>query len=307
MRRSSGDPIADRRYAYGAAAAAEGDWRTAADVLDQTVEIAPLWAPAWVALGEARERLGEAIAASEAYRAALRLDPEDSLGAGPRLARLSALSPAALPSAYIRDLFDDYAPRYARHLTEGLAYRGPAAIVEALDKVAPGRTFALAYDLGCGDGMMGAALRTRVGALVGADLSPAMITKAKQGGLYDELEAREICAFLEGREAAVDLIVAADVLPYCGDLARLFRAAADRLAPRGVFVVTAESCDGDGYRLNDTLRFAHSGAYLARCGRENGLALERLSAEALRREKGHAAPGWVAAYAPASREGRPPR
>ncbi len=54
------DPLAERRYDYAQAAAAEGDWRTAAEVLEQALERAPGWAPAWFALGEAREKLGEA-------------------------------------------------------------------------------------------------------------------------------------------------------------------------------------------------------------------------------------------------------
>ena len=51
------DPIAERRYAYAKAAALEGDWSAALDVLNQTLERAPEWAAAWFALGEAKEKL----------------------------------------------------------------------------------------------------------------------------------------------------------------------------------------------------------------------------------------------------------
>ena len=53
----SDNPIAERRYAYARAAARDGDWRTAAEVLEQTLEIAPRWAAAWFALGEALRHL----------------------------------------------------------------------------------------------------------------------------------------------------------------------------------------------------------------------------------------------------------
>jgi len=275
-------------------AAGDGDWRAAAEVLEQALEVAPRWAPAWLALGEAREKLAETVRAARAYRAALLLDPDDALGAGPRLARLNAASPPALPRSYVRALFDDYAPRYQRHLTEGLAYRGPELIAEALDGASPGRRFSLALDLGCGDGMMAARIRPRVERLAGVDLSSAMIAKARQRGTYDELHAEDICVFLEARPAAsADLVAAADALPYFGDLTRLFGAVACALAPGGLFAFTAEASDSDAYRLHETLRFAHSAAYLEACAAQAGLARLTLLPASSRREKGRDAPGWV--------------
>jgi predicted TPR repeat methyltransferase len=297
MYRSSGDPIADRRYAYAESAAREGDWRAAAEVLEQALERAPQWAPAWLALGEAREMLAETESAVAAYRATLAVDPEDRLGAAPRLARLGAVSPTALPPAYVCELFDDYAPRYEKHLTERLAYRGPTLIVQALDDVAPCRRFAGAFDLGCGDGLMGAALRSRVETLIGVDLSPAMVTKARHRGVYDEAGTGEICAFLESRAAAsADLIVAADALPYFGDLNRLFLTVAHALAKSGLFVFTAEAFEGEGYRLGATLRFAHSRSYLSNGAAEAGFDVRLLQPAAARQEKGRDAPGWVGLF-----------
>ena len=51
--RSSGDLLADRRYAYAKAAFDEGDWTVAADLARQALELAPNYAPAWFLLGEA--------------------------------------------------------------------------------------------------------------------------------------------------------------------------------------------------------------------------------------------------------------
>jgi predicted TPR repeat methyltransferase len=294
MRRSSGDPIVDRRYLYAKGLGGDGDWRAAAELLEQALEMAPRWAPAWLALGEARERLAERDAAGQAYRSALAFDPEDTLGAAPRLARLGLNTLAALPQSYVRALFDDYAPRYARHLRQGLRYRGPELILEALERCAPGRRPALAFDLGCGDGMMGVALRPRVAELIGVDLSPAMVAEARQRGLYDELECEEICAFLERRQAqSAELIVAADALPYFGDLSALFSAIGRALRPRGIFAFTAESCDGGGFSLGETLRFSHSRGYLLQCAGEARLDERLIEPAAARREKGLDAPGWV--------------
>jgi predicted TPR repeat methyltransferase len=294
MNRSSGDSIVDRRYAYAAAAAAEGDWRAAADVLEQAMERAPHWASGWLALGEARENLAEKEAAAAAYRKALALDPADALGAAPRLARLDALTLATLPPAYVRALFDGYAPRFEKHLTQDLAYRGPALMLAALDNVAPGQRFACALDLGCGAGLMGASLRARVDALIGVDLAPAMVAKTRERNIYDELAVGELGAFLAERRAGdADLIVAADVLPYLGDLAPLFHTAARALSAGGLFAFTAEACEGESYRLGAGLRFAHSRDYLEQCAIVAGLNVRLLESGAARRENGRDAPGWI--------------
>jgi predicted TPR repeat methyltransferase len=162
------DPIAERRYDYAGAAAKDGDWATAAEVLEQALQLAPDWAPAWFALGEAREKLGDQTRAIAAFSATLAADPGDAQGARGRLAllgegsRLRALSPA-----YVARLFDDYAARFGAHLTDGLGYRGPELIVAALDRL-EARRFSRCIDLGCGTGLAGVALRGRVDTLIGA-------------------------------------------------------------------------------------------------------------------------------------------
>jgi predicted TPR repeat methyltransferase len=298
MGSTSGDPILDRRYLYAQGAAADGDWRVAAELLEQVLEVAPDWAPAWLALGQAREKLLERDGAGEAYRTVLRLDPDDALGAGPRLARLGLQPAASLPQSYVRALFDDYAPRYARHLRAALGYRGPELIAEALERSAPGRRFGLALDLGCGDGLMGVALRSFVDTLVGVDLSAEMLGLAHERGVYDKLEREEICAFLErGWARCADLIVAADALPYFGDLRALFAAIHRALRSSGIFVFTAEFLDGEGYQIGTSLRFAHSGAYLRECAADAGLVIAQLKPAAARRERGLDAKGWVGVFA----------
>ncbi|HEY1888282.1 MAG TPA: tetratricopeptide repeat protein, partial [Roseiarcus sp.] len=71
---AAGDLIAERRFAYAKAAAGDGDWSTAAELFEQALERAPNWAAAWFALGEAREKLGDLDAASQAFRKSLVAD-----------------------------------------------------------------------------------------------------------------------------------------------------------------------------------------------------------------------------------------
>jgi predicted TPR repeat methyltransferase len=292
---ASGDPLAERRFAYARAAADEGDFRTAAEVLEQALERAPGWAAAWFALGEARQRLGEIDAAAAAFRSTLRADPPDSQGAAARLGLIGrGEAPPSLPAAYVARLFDQYAPRFEAHLTGALGYRAPALIAEALSAVAPGRRFASALDIGCGDGLMGEALRDRVGHLTGVDLSPAMIAKARERGVYDALVVGDATAFLARQPpAAFDLVVAADSLVYVGDLAPLFAAVADALAADGLVVFSVETSEDEGFGLAASMRFAHSRAYVEATAHGAALSPLLIRPESTRREAGRNAPGLI--------------
>jgi predicted TPR repeat methyltransferase len=287
-------PIAERRYAYAQAAARERDWQAAAEVLEQTLEIDPRWAAAWFALGEARERLSDLDAARHAFGETLRLDAADRQGASLRLAALDGRRPDSLPPAYVARLFDDYAPRFASHLTVELAYRGPEVLSEALTAAAPGRRFRRALDLGCGSGLAGAVLRTRTDVLVGVDLSPGMIEEARRSGLYDALEVGDVVTFLnEQAIGGADLVAAADVFVYLGDLAPALGAAARTLAADGLLAFTVEAESGERFSLGPGLRFRHSRTYLASALAAAGLGTLTLEAASSRREAGAEVEGFV--------------
>ena len=85
---SSGDLIADSRYEYAAASAADGDFSAAADLFEQALERAPDWPAALFGLGQAREGQGRPETAADAYRRTLAADPDDVLCAAAPLARL---------------------------------------------------------------------------------------------------------------------------------------------------------------------------------------------------------------------------
>ena len=204
---------------------------------------------------------------------------------------------ARLPQAYVARLFDDYAPRFDAHLTENLGYRAPALIADALDATAPGRRFAQALDLGCGTGLMGEALRSRVDHLTGVDLSPAMIAKARERGVYDGLVVGDAAALLTCEPPGVfDLIVAADLLVYIGDLKPLFAAVATALAADGLFAFSVELFEGDGFKLEPTMRFAHARPYVETTAREAGLRPVLVQSASTRREAGAEVPGLICVF-----------
>jgi predicted TPR repeat methyltransferase len=295
---SSGDPRADRRFLYAEDCAAEGDHATAAELLQQCLELAPDWAPAWFALGAARELLRQEVPAIAAYRRALALDREDVLGASLALARLGAAqTPSAAAPAYVARLFDQYAPRFDAHLVDRLGYRAPnllrQAVADVCARVNRPLHFARALDLGCGTGLAGAAFRDCVDHLEGVDLSAGMIAEARTKDIYDALYVADAADHLRASsDGALDLILAADVLVYMGDLAPLFTEIARVLAHDGVFAFTAESRDGEGYAIGPGTRYAHSYTYIEQATATAGLKIAVLNQCSTRDNKGHATAGW---------------
>ena len=298
---SSGDLIADRRYKWALDQAARGDFSGAAEILAQTVDLAPRFATAWFALGAVRDRLGDRDGAVAAFVHARDADPEDYHGARLQLARLGAgAATPAMTETYVRRLFDQYAARYDAALTEHLNYRGPAILTSAIEAAmrAMGRAvhFAAMLDLGCGTGLAGAAFRLFVDRLVGVDLSPAMIAKAEAKGLYDRLVCAGLADFL-GEEAAhgakYDLVIAADVFVYVNDLAPVIAACARVLAPEGLLAFTVETHSDDGIKLLPTLRFAHGEVTLHAAMKQAGLTPLKIGEATVRIEKGEPVGGLV--------------
>jgi predicted TPR repeat methyltransferase len=298
---SSGDLIADRRFAIAQELLARDDPAGAADLLVQAIEAAPRFVSAWFALGELREKADAPDEAIAAFQQVCALDAEDRLGAGLHLVRLGALAPGDMPSAYVRTLFDQYAPRFDKALTEGLGYRGPAVLCEAIAAActAAGRPlrFDAALDLGCGTGLAGAALRPLVKELTGVDLSGRMVAQAREKKLYDRLETDDLTQFLhaEARERRrYALIVAADVFAYLSWLPLVITAAANVLAPGGLIAFTVETHPGDDVILGEKLRYAHGAAHVRMAVAGAGLTLLAFTEASTRSEAGVRVPGLVA-------------
>jgi predicted TPR repeat methyltransferase len=307
---SSGDLIADRRYAWAQDLESKGDLTAAAELLEQALELTPGYASAWFALGELREKLGDTEGAALAYRKARDADPDDRHGALLNLIRLKAAEASAIPRAYVRTLFDHYAPEFDRSLIEGLNYSAPqlllAATQAAMRQAGRDPHFAAVLDLGCGTGLAGAAFRETAETLAGVDLSPRMVEQARQKNVYDRLEVGDVLEFLAAETDAgrtYDLILAADVFAYFPDLGPLAAAVSAVLAPRGVFAFSVETPAGEGVELGAGLRFAHGEAHVRAAVERAGLKLLGLDSASTRTEKGKPVPGLIVV---AAAEGLPP-
>jgi predicted TPR repeat methyltransferase len=224
---------------------------------------------------------------------AAELDTRDELGAALQLARLGARpAPPAAAAAYVQTLFDQYAAHFEQHLVGMLAYRAPALLFDAVWAIRP-EPFSSVLDLGCGTGLCGVAFRAKARRLCGVDLSPGMIEEARAKGIYDRLDVASLEAFLaEEPPASADLLLAADVLVYIGDLEPIFSAAARVLSAKGLFAFTVQSGD-DGFKLGPDLRFAHAPAYIAKITAKSGLRIIKMDSAVTRQDGGHDVEGLV--------------
>jgi len=289
---TSGDMLADRRYALARDYAADGDLAAAADLYAQATELAPGFASAWFALGEAREALGDRVGARAAFEKAKDSDPQDRHGAALHLARLTGADPPTEAlHAYVRTLFDQYAPRFDRALTD-LSYAAPALLRDAVTR--HGTRFGAMLDLGCGTGLAGAAFRPHVDWLSGVDLSPKMVEEARRKGLYDKLAVGDIAQYLSEQDAgAFHLVVAADVFAYVGDVVAICAAAAGVLADGGLLAFTVETHDGEGAVVGPKMRYAHSESFIHNAIADADLSLVELTRASSRTENRVPVPGLL--------------
>jgi predicted TPR repeat methyltransferase len=296
---SSGDLIADRRASYADMLFETGDYVAAADLMRQALEITPDWTAGLFRLGEMHEAAGQSEAAAKAWRKLLQLDTDDRFGAGLKLAAAGhAAVPETPPTAYVETLFDAYAPTFEAALLNKLEYRVPKLLANAVKTAAPKRHFRSVLDLGCGTGLMGPYFRPDADELGGMDLSEAMLQKAAEKQVYDTLTKGDVNE-LDAPDQSIDLVIAADVFVYVGDLHRAFTNVARALAPDGLFAFSVENhLSDDELILQPSLRYTHSESYVRRLLAENSMTLLSLRRETIRLDRGEPLQGLIVVARP---------
>jgi predicted TPR repeat methyltransferase len=272
----------------GQVLAAQGRAAEALAPLRQAVVQAPADAAAHLALAHACREAGameEAVA--EARLAAA--EPALAAQAGFLLAALGAAeAPDRAPAAYVRELFDQYAPRFDQAL-EKLGYRTPALLAEMLAEAGVPRAQAV-LDLGCGTGLSGVALAPFAKRLVGVDLSPRMLAAARARGIYHTLHEADLLDVLPRHPRGFGIIAAADVLNYLGDLSAVLPAMAAALAPGGIIAFSLERGEdapgAPAASLGPGLRYRHSPAALRAMAAKSGLGVLAEQSVVLRQEQG---------------------
>ncbi len=269
----------------GQVMAAMGDAAGALPVLERATAIAPAAAEAWLALAHARREAGDAPGARVAARRAVA--PPVAEQAEFLLAALGeGEAPGRAPAAYVKSLFDQFAQRFDGELS-ALGYATPAALAEliAAAGVAPARALDV-LDLGCGTGLSGVALAPFARRMVGVDLSPGMLAQAARRGIYAAVEEADLLEWLPAHPGAFDLVVAADVLNYLGDLGPALAGIAGALRAGGWGAFSIETGDVAPFALGEGMRYRHAPAHVATLLGDVGLRVAATRAMVLRHEKG---------------------
>ena len=311
-----------------------GNWQRAAEVFQIVIDLKPDHLMAWRGLATALDRLGKPEQARSLLREASRHETADLIAAFSEIPTITDPSPAPnasdqsstavralerrltpppeaaslhlslaawkhivpptqIPRGKVVDLFDKYADGFDEHLRSNLGYRAPELIVETIAATKPQKPLDI-LDLGCGTGLCGQLLRPLAQSLVGVDLAPAMIEKSRSRGVYDYLENLDLVEFLCKTDRQFDLLVAADVLIYVGDLLPAFQVAPRVLRPGGGLIFSVEAAGGDRFQLQPTHRFAHSRPYLERVASICGFKLELCNSIIIREEAGKPVQGFLA-------------
>jgi len=319
LQATTADPsLAEAWACLGLANEAQGQWQAAANALEKSLALAPRQVRLWLSLSDVSLRLDNVERALEAVDRAVQEDPGSApawsdrgslmrelhrfaeadrcferalaLGGDPELngyylaAVRAGDAVTAPPRRYVEALFDDYAADFQSHVVERLGYRGFEVLLQPL--LDTGKRYGHVLDLGCGTGLCGPLIAPRADAVDGVDVSGAMLEQARRLGVYRELIHADLGEFLAATALRPDLILAADVFIYVGDLAAVLRSARRILQPGGCLAFTVELAkEGRDIQLLPSLRFAHSEAYVRRLADEAGFTGVRMVEAPIRHDQ----------------------
>lgn len=282
--------IAEAALAYGAVLLSAERPAEAIAALQRALRLEPDNSEARFLLGAAWLEAGEAEQARAAFAALPQDDPDVAL----MLAEADAMQARPRSDAgYVRHLFDQFSADYDQRMLGTLAYQAPQALREMAGLVLPGMTGLAVLDLGCGTGLSGAAFKDRAAHMTGLDLSPSMIEKAAERGVYDNLLIGDIESGLG--DGIYDLVLAADTLVYIGDLETVFAAVFIALKEEGYFLFTTEAKDGEGFELGPKRRWRHSESYIREIAARHGFEIMGFMACTPRHEAHEPVPGFAVA------------
>ncbi len=237
-------------------------------------------------LAQAYRYANDLPAAAACYRAILATDPADKVAA-----HLLAAAEGDVSQDFAKDFakasFEALAEGFDHRLVDQLKYRAPGVLAQVLWEIRADKDgFAAVLDLGCGTGLIGAALGLHfaIRKLVGVDLSPNMLREAEKRGLYGELICDDVVSAMYKRDDRFDLIMAADVLVYVGALEKTFEQASRVLNAGGMFVFTVEASATADLELESTGHYRHGKAYIARLAEAQGFEIARLTEDVIRTE-----------------------
>jgi SAM-dependent methyltransferase len=170
------------------------------------------------------------------------------------------------PDAELRAQYAGLAPTYDDNpLHQSFSERMAALIT----KVSGTASHKRMLDVGCGTGLLGTHIKAA--RLVGIELSPDMLARARARGVYDELVEGDLVEAMAARQDTFDVVVSSCALYHLADLAPFFRESARLLVPGGYMFFSVDPAPDDmEIGVTEPGEYAHSRAYLRRLAAETG-------------------------------------
>ena len=201
--------------------------------------------------------------------------------------------PTCVPEVYVAQTFDAYTDTFDDHLLGVLKYSAHIAVADAAKRFAYGQDLDV-LDLGCGTGLVGLEMAEIARRLCGIDISAKMVERARARDVYTSLVCTSITSYLEETTERYDVIVAADVLNYIGELGQLFPLTRSVLRDWGLVVFSIEHTDDQAtFRLQPNRRYAHGLHYVQRMAASAGFESVLVESVALRIEHNESVAGEI--------------
>lgn len=278
------DPaLAQSWYNLGIVLGKEGDLAGGIRMLREALAREPGYLRAYEPLATMLYQSGEQEAAAAIYRQWLEQDPGSPQARHLAAAATRESAPVRASDEYLRAHFDSAAGSFDTNLQQ-LLYRAPGLVAEALARLVRSPLPTL-LDAGCGTGLCAPLLRPLCRTLIGVDLSPGMLARARERGGYDQLIEAELTAFLRAQPGTLAGIVCVDTLVYFGPLEEPLGAAAAALTAGGLLVFTLEAGRGADHQIQIHGRYTHDETYVRRSLAASGLELLAITRETLREER----------------------
>ncbi len=283
-------------YSFGCYCKDCGASQEAMTLYRHILELDPTYVPALNNLAYLYHIQDDHEQAIRLYQALLTLVPQHS-GAQHMLAALQGETAAVPAKEYIKNLFDNYSEDFDSSLLDGLAYQVPQLLRDLVNREGGKAHYLHTLDLGCGTGLCGRVFREITRQLDGIDLSPKMLAKAAEKNVYDELYEAELVSFLISTTDTYDLLLAADIFTYFGDLDKVFSALQQASDPHAHLIFSVEKAGqipaDRGWQLGVSGRYSHDHEYIVHTAASYGFILNHSVSAELRKEKGKAVEGLL--------------
>ena len=227
------------------------------------------------------ERFDEA---TELYTKVLEIKPGHA-EASHMLAALTGETTPKAPRDYVKQLFDEYAPKFEDSLVHNLDYKIPNVICEMIMKHNVLDSLGSVLDLGCGTGLLGKEIKQFCEHLEGVDLSDRMLDGARGKNVYDKLTNSDIADYLLKEDLDFDYFIFTDVFVYVGDLSNVFQLIQFRNKSGGKLVFSTEDTNRSGYFLEQSGRYSHSKQYIEKLCEAFNYQLSHFETHNLRKQK----------------------